>query len=192
MEATVVRLTNSLHCEPANVSFTYAVPPIKYLPGGLLSNLTATSSSCSAAFTMHGPAWNETYTFGISNSSLAYFARLATSQCAGTSDQSGMRLLVLFGLMNYTNDYSQMYSIETGAQYPIPFGKLVKSTSLLCVPTYRLTNVDVVRNGTQTLSLSETAGSTNWTLKTVQPWQIMQAHLDSYNNLQQEDALPRD
>ncbi|KAE8449610.1 hypothetical protein EG329_007940 [Mollisiaceae sp. DMI_Dod_QoI] len=180
VQATVAGFTNSLDCELANLSLIYAVPPIRYLLDGYSTNMSVTSPSCSATFKILGPGWNETY--GTSNSSLAFFTRLATSQCNGTSDESGMRLLVLFGLMNYTEDYSRNYSDMSGAQYPTPFGKLVQSTQLLCVPTYRLTDVNVVQNGTQTLSLSETAGSANWTLKTVQPWQLMQAHLDSYNN----------
>ncbi|KAL3424093.1 hypothetical protein PVAG01_03374 [Phlyctema vagabunda] len=186
VEATVDGLTNSLECESANLSLIYAVPPIRYLPDGLYTNLTATSSSCSALFKLPGPSWNQTDR--VSNSSLAYFARLATSQCTGTSGDSGMRLLIWFGLMNYTNDYFHTYSDMGGGGYPIPFGKLVRSTQLLCTPSYRLTKVDVIQNGTQTLSLSENSAASNSTLSSVHPWQLMQAHLDSYENSAQSTS----
>lgn len=167
VEATVDGLTNSLECESVNLSLIYAVPPTRYLPDGLSTNLTATSSSCFALFKVPGPSWNQTD--GVSNSSLAYFARLATSQCTGTSGDSGMRLLIWFGLMNYTNDYSRTYSTMGGGEYPIPFGKLVRSTQLLCTPSYRLTKVDVVQNGTQSISLNENSAASNSTLSSVQP-----------------------
>ncbi|KAH9212901.1 hypothetical protein DL95DRAFT_507875 [Leptodontidium sp. 2 PMI_412] len=136
VEATVDGLTNSLECESANLSLIYAVPPIRYLPDGLSTNLTATSSSCSALFKVPGPSWNQTD--GVSNSSLAYFARLATGQCTGTSGDSGMRLLIWFGLMNYTNDYSRTYSTMGGGEYPISFGKLAHLDSYENAPAQSL------------------------------------------------------
>lgn len=148
-----------------------------------MTGFTATTPRCFSTFKILGPGWNQT--FKKSNSSLPYFTRLATSQSNGTSDDSGKRLLILFWLMNYTEDYSSKYSDMSGAEYPVPFGKLVHSTQLRCVPSYRITKVDVVQNGTQTLSLSETAGAANWNLKAVQPWQLMQVHLNSYENIAQ-------
>ncbi len=53
---------------------------------------------------------------------------------------------------------------------------------MLCVPTYRITKVDVVRNGTQTRSVTAFPGAAHRVLDSVTAWDMMDAHYAAFNN----------
>ncbi|AEO59329.1 hypothetical protein MYCTH_2128383 [Thermothelomyces thermophilus ATCC 42464] len=110
----------------------------------------------------------------------ASVARFADTRCDGTKDDSGRRILVMFGNLTYTVDSSVTLKDYTGMGTRHPMvGKLVWSTQMLCVPTYGITRVDVVRNGTQTLNVTTSAGAPRRTLSSVTARNLMDAHYTS-------------
>jgi hypothetical protein len=109
--------TNSLNCEAVNLSLIYALPPIRYLPDGHVTNLRLRLRVAPQHPKFLVPA-------GVKHTRrvtypLAYCTRLAMSQCNGTSDDSGKQFLILLGLMNYAEECSSKFNDMSGAEYPM-------------------------------------------------------------------------
>ncbi|KAK0753764.1 hypothetical protein B0T18DRAFT_22314 [Schizothecium vesticola] len=104
-------------------------------------------------------------------------------QCDGTTGDGGRRLFVLFANLTYEVDFTQNTTEYTGnvVRHPI-LGTVTESAPLLCVPAYSITKVDIVHNGSHTLSVTPSLGAQNRTLPSVSPWKLLDAPLKSYNN----------
>ncbi|KAK8097692.1 uncharacterized protein PG998_013178 [Apiospora kogelbergensis] len=162
---TVVQgIINTLDCEKVEVKLRGAMPPNDSNNGQGL-NLTINSPQCTVSkLKMGGVQWSgEDNTTAVIN-----FARFTRTTCDGTTGDAGRRVFVIFGEMSYTRDPSQN-------EYLAFTGTLKKSTQLLCVPRYTIMNLEVVRNGTQTRSITPLQVSTTRTLDSVSPWRIMDA-----------------
>jgi hypothetical protein len=165
---TVDGLTNSLDCQPVELSLAGATPPIESSSGNNSLNLTITSPGCDVAHvSLLGVAQlRET------NSTL--FARFKQIQCDGVEGDAGKRTLIMFGNLTYYLDYTSNTTGYIDAEHPT-VGILDKSTQLLCVPTYAINRVDVIRNGTQTITIKPIEGAPNRTLDSITAWDIMEA-----------------
>jgi len=144
-------------------------------------NITISSPGCNIE---NLPGSSPFYSGGNSNkTSVLPFARFMPAQCDGTTGDSGRRIFVLFANVTYEIDYTQNTTDYTGnvVRHPI-FGTVTQSAPLLCVPAYSITKVDVVHNGTHTLSVTRSPGAQNRTLPSVSPWKLFDAHLKSYAN----------
>ncbi|KAH6842399.1 hypothetical protein B0I37DRAFT_399101 [Chaetomium sp. MPI-CAGE-AT-0009] len=109
------------------------------------------------------------------------FTRFTPTRCDGITGDAGRRVLVLFGNMTYSLDFSTTLDDYTGAHTRHPYLSHVRqSAQMLCVPTYGITKVNVVRNGTQTRSVTVSPGATSRTLGSVTGWDLMDAHSNPY------------
>lgn len=160
-------LTNTMDCEPIEVGLLSAAYP-KPQSGTETLNLTLTSPSCNVStVTLSGVSLHDT---SVSNDT-TFFTRFEQVQCDGTTDDAGKRALLIFGNMTYHEDYSNYkYVYDTYL-----FGALDKTIQLFCVPSYSMTSVEVVRNGTEVLSVKPVPGASSWTLDSVSAWDIMEA-----------------
>ncbi|KAK8044183.1 hypothetical protein PG993_004207 [Apiospora rasikravindrae] len=177
---TVDGLTNGLDCVPAEVVLTGAKPKDPRDPNSQM-NLTVTSSGCDLrTLQLAGP----TCSGYAGNFSTCNFGRFVKTQCDGTTDEGGARVLLMFGNITYTRDYSKKPTMDyTGRNPTYPLvARLPQSAQMLCVPTYTISPVDVVRNGSQTQSVELASGGANRTLGSIRPWAIMDAHFSAYNN----------
>ncbi|KAK7943542.1 uncharacterized protein PG986_012655 [Apiospora aurea] len=177
---TVDGFTNGLECVPADVVLTGAKPKDPRDPNSQM-NLTVTSPGCDMrALQLSGP----TCSGYAGNFSTCNFGRFVKTQCDGTTGEEGARVLLMFGNITYARDYSKKPTMDyTGRNptYPL-LAKLPQSAQMLCVPTYTISSVDVVRNGSQTQSVELSPGGKSRTLDSIRPWAIMDAHFSAYNN----------
>ncbi|TGO42975.1 hypothetical protein BHYA_0004g01010 [Botrytis hyacinthi] len=163
---TVDGFTNSLDCEPVDVRLTLLEHAKGTCDDGECPNymeLDVTSSDCNITFK------NDVLQPDRGSDNPTIFGRLPQGQCNGTTDDAGKRILVMFGHFQYITQ-------DDGTQ----MSDLLKSTQLLCSPTYQITKVDVVQIGTNTQSVALSPSAPSRSLEHVTPWSIMQAHFDSY------------
>ncbi|KAH8883502.1 hypothetical protein GQ53DRAFT_846924 [Thozetella sp. PMI_491] len=165
VQATVDGFTGSLDCRRIQLNLTSASVPSNRM--GWL-NVNITSPECNVASEqLDSPA---AIPYGKDYS--VPFTRLKEVTCDGTSGEAGKRVLVLYGNLTYYYD-------ET-SKFGIPSDTRMESNHMLCAPTYSIHRVDVVQNGTQTLTVAQSPGSANRTLSSVTPWGIMAAHFLTY------------
>ncbi|KAK7932017.1 hypothetical protein PG985_002729 [Apiospora marii] len=176
---TVDGLRNGLDCVLVDVVLTGALPPDPHYADTKM-NLTVTSPGCSISKLQLGSP-NCPGSSGYWSSCV--FGRFAKVQCDGTRDDEGARVLLMFGNITYTRDYSRNTTDYTGRNPTHPLvAKLPQSTQMLCVPTYAIHRVDVVRNGTRTRNVELAPSGENRTLDGIPAWEIMNAHYSAYHN----------
>ncbi|KAK3332190.1 hypothetical protein B0T19DRAFT_473137 [Cercophora scortea] len=176
---TVDGFHNSLNCQPVDLTMTGSAPSDPRQPYNTL-NLTLTSPGCNMkALRLSGP---QSQCGSRNDTCVTLFARFANTSCDGTADDAGRRILVLVGNLTYTRDYTRNETDYTGQNKFHPFkAKLNKSAQLLCKPSYSIDKVDVVRNGTQVLSVTPSSQSLGRNLDSITPWDMMDAHYASYS-----------
>ncbi|KAK3294578.1 uncharacterized protein B0H64DRAFT_343955 [Chaetomium fimeti] len=173
---TVDGFENSLECKTAELSLVSSRVAGNSPPRTI--NLAIASSDCNVEHLELGaPGMRVPLALSClsSGSCTLLFARFIQIQCDGTTGDPGRRALAVFGNITYSVDPSK--DEMDGLRYQ---ARLHRSTQLLCVPTYKITKVDVARNGTQTLNVTASPGSTVRNLHSVTAWNIMQSHLFAY------------
>lgn len=185
IRVTVDRLTNSLTCEPANLVLNEAEQAGFY--GNIRmgwANLTLISPSCrvtgAEVFENIAPKW-DTFPRSIL---IGHFSQM---RCDGATDDTGNRVLVLFGQMEWFVNETLLIDVNCWGRHCSQIrGRVLESAQLLCRPTYDISNVDMIKNGTemQTFKQSPSAAQ-NRTLEKVTPWSIMRAYYVSFS---QEDG----
>lgn len=178
IQVTVDGFSNSLECEQANLELNEARGTRK----GTVSNvnLKITSPSCKIAEAeMRGPD-------DASEDELPYspkFGQFSEVQCDGTSDDGGKRVLVWFGQMEWFTDETISSNCTGSCSGTRIQGRLLNSAQLLCRPTYDISKVDIIKNGTetQTVTLSRSTGTHNRALDHVTPWSIMRALYEAFD-----------
>lgn len=180
IQVTLDGLTNSLVCEPAELVLNEARQAGFYNRIGS-TNLTITAPSCNIT---------EAEVFGPNDADedeLPYsplFGQFSEVQCDGTTEDAGKRVLVWFGQMEWFVDETINSTCRRRCSGTRTRGRLLDSAQLLCSPTYNISKVDLVKNGTemQTVELSSSSDAQNRTLDHVTPWSIMRAHYESFGS----------
>lgn len=190
IQVTIDGLTNSLACEPATLVLNEARSADVRLGIGSM-NFTITSPSCNITEAgVYGP-------YTANEDELPYrplFGQFSEVQCDGANNDAGKRVLVWFGQMEWFVDMTLNLTCRLECYAPRTRGRLLDSAQLLCSPTYDISRVDLIKNGTemQTVELSRSSDVQNRTLEHVTPWSIMRAHYESvdwsgnYTSLERE------
>ncbi|KAK1758073.1 hypothetical protein QBC47DRAFT_373646, partial [Echria macrotheca] len=183
---TVDGLTNTLDCESATATLLAVAPidPREAVSGSPRPfNFTISSPSCNIQ-NQHfdGPPW----ACGGADNCTQLFGRADTVQCDGSdkNDEDGRRIFLIFGNFTYAKDLSHSRPDRTGQtkQYDY-FSTLHQSAQVLCRPSYTVSKVNVVRNGTTTLSVAPAlSGSSVRTLEGIGPWDMWNAQQRSLDN----------
>lgn len=176
VRTTVDGFSAGLDCESASVNVT----SLEESAGGPSPhwNLTITAPECEMKLYDLAPALN--IELGTEKNFPSYFARLLSGGCGGSSDKGDKRFIVMFGRTNYTlvrgtkligGHYDNKYELN-----------IFESTQLSCKPTYNISKVDIAKNGTDLQSIMLATDAKPRTLDAVHPWDLMQAHFDSFSN----------
>ncbi|KAK4236997.1 hypothetical protein C8A03DRAFT_35073 [Achaetomium macrosporum] len=171
---------SSLDCWPADVALRGSAPGDPHYAESTM-NLTITSPDCNVKDLRLYPGPDGDCFRDGADSCTFLFGRFTQIQCDGTADDSGRRVLVMFGNMTYVVDRSTVEKDYTGQLRKHPYlATLHRSTQMLCLPTYAITEVEVVRNGTRTRSVTRSPGVGNRTLDSVTGWKMMDAHYAAF------------
>lgn len=170
IRATVDGMANSLDCQPAELGLLGAsyVDRASYVDNvyTALLNVSVTSPGCNVSLASFD---------GVYNGS-ELFARFQSVQCDEVTGDAGRRLLLLFG--NLTYDYSHNITYDTLNSSILPHtGTMNNSTQMLCLPTYTIGRVDVMRSGTRAANVEPVQGAPVRTLNSVNGWDFVDAQL---------------
>lgn len=185
--ATQVRLqvdafNNALVCEPVQLTLGAAERDGGPNVDSGMMILNVTSPSCNTTdwyilpSTPESPLVPDFRSLPINTS----FGQFTPFSCGRQTDNTTRGLLWVAQMEWFTDksvDISECYYGTACADFQTR-GRLVKSSQLICYPTYSITTVDIVQNGThlQSLTLSTAppgASSSNRTLEHVAPWSIL-------------------
>ncbi|KAI0195878.1 hypothetical protein F4808DRAFT_452816 [Astrocystis sublimbata] len=168
MEFTVDGLVPDIHCETVDITLVAAQAPDPLIPSSLRS-LTLTLSSASCNVTSASP-------IGVQPSlslKTTLFARFSQVECDRSVGDQGKRMLLIFGNLTYTFDYSRNATLGNGPYSPLEVGTLSNSTQLLCYPSYSIDRVVVTQNGTSIESVLPLKETPKRKLESVTEWDIM-------------------
>jgi hypothetical protein len=184
---------SSLDCRPADVVLRGSMPGDPHYYAESTLNLTITSPDCNVQDLKIYPGPGGNCFRDDPDRCTLLFGRFHPIQCDGTAGDSGRRVLVMYGNMTYVVDRSRVEEDYTGQLRRHPtLATLNRSTQMLCVPTYAITEVEVVRNGTHTRSVTRSPGARNRTLDSVTGWHMMDAHYAAFAGIgSTDDAYPR-
>lgn len=185
IQVTLDGLTNSLACEPANLVLNEARQAgfHENIRTGS-ANLTVTSPSCKiTGAEVFGPNAAEEDELPYS----PLFGHFSEVRCDGVANDAGKRVLIWFGQMQWFVDETILVDPKClGHRCYLSriHGRLLESAQLLCSPTYDISRVNLIKNGTeiQTIELSDSPAAQNRTLDHVTPWSIMMAHYNSFDS----------
>jgi hypothetical protein len=176
-KVTVDGFMSSLDCQQVNLGFLGANPmdPRERLAQ---MNVSLSNPGCNIALVkLPPPAW---FT-GAADSQL--FGRFQQVQCDGTSNEAGQRMLVMFGNLSYASDPTKNRTDYTGHVRPAISATLHQSTQLLCIPKYAMHTVNVVRNGSHTVSVSRVPGAPDRALDGLSAWDLIKAQTAANANI---------
>ncbi|TGJ88077.1 hypothetical protein E0Z10_g621 [Xylaria hypoxylon] len=168
LHATVDGFSANLVCEESS----YHVYPVSGTGPELYPylNYTMATSDCEITSGWHGPSYKiETET---------YYSRFGTGSCRNSSDPDDQRITVTFASLKFGGVAEGL----APSDWPHTGADIAKSVSLLCRPTYSVRKIDVVKNGTDILSITPSLTPGPRTLGNIHAWDITRALLDSNNN----------
>ncbi|KAK0749049.1 hypothetical protein B0T18DRAFT_427237 [Schizothecium vesticola] len=170
-------LKNDLECLPATAVLTGAHPPDPR-NGTWTANVTVTAPGCKmdnlrlASPSMSGNLEKET----------VQFARLVVTQCDGTDNDEGKRIFVMVGNLTYVRDMSHSFPTYNGQGKAYDyFATLHQSSQFVCIPTYHISQVEVVSNGTQTISVMPVPDAPKRTLDSIPVWALVKAQWRAFS-----------
>ncbi|KAH8883236.1 hypothetical protein GQ53DRAFT_883340 [Thozetella sp. PMI_491] len=152
---TVDGFLAGLRCEEARL-----VTPLGYYSNSLIQNginLELSSPNCSL--------WLATDILMATGG----LARFMQGSCGNSTALDDQRVAIFFGTWKDVDDVS--------ADSPPEF---LKSTQLICQPTYNIHRVNLMINSTQMRAVSPSADPEASSLSNVHPWDVMAAHFSSH------------
>lgn len=168
LHTTVDAFSASLECKEAG--FHLVDDEASWNPNGIPTlHYTMASSDCQVSSSLSGPEY-------LTNE--IYFSRFASVKCGNSSDISDRRVAFLFGGITYGQvpDHSGLQTYATIS------ANISRSVQLLCRPLYTISDVNVSKNGTAILAITETSPQNARTLPNVNAWDIMDAHIQAASN----------
>lgn len=167
VDITVDGLTNWLECEPADITLD-GLAYIKSQWTGM--NLTVSTDDCELVI-------------GVQNAALSggrdkdrYRFLFTPSSCNGSKDPDDMRIALVLAQVEF--DYDSFPKEPWASGVPVN-GTFGRTTQMICTPGYGVTDVRVVKNGTELISIEE-MGDGMRALSNVHAADIAKAHFDSY------------
>ncbi|KAL1909606.1 hypothetical protein Sste5344_004452 [Sporothrix stenoceras] len=165
-QATVAGFSGSLTCGSAQMTLNNIQSP---RAGVVQFNTTMTAEACTVSF----PIISSSFSGNGSTSRTHVISRLMHASCGNSTDISAQRVVVFIG----TASIDSKAAINGNNQ--AVNGSIDDSQQIICRPSYAISQVDVVKNGSyiDSVALDPSPQPTN--LPNVQPWDIAQAHFDS-------------
>ncbi|KAI9737737.1 MAG: hypothetical protein M1834_009105 [Cirrosporium novae-zelandiae] len=194
LQAVVDGFSVDLECENGTVNIsswqgynTYNAPIL--LPLMYDSEISVSTSSCHVANVSFGePSLS-------AEGAEAYLGSIQSGRCTNIEGDDGFRMLLLLGRSRQgpTVPYvsgkviTNISSISSSTEYTNTTNMtLVRSTQLICKPTYAINRLSVVMNGTESSSnnvnVSLISNTTSRTISNVHGSDISQAFFDSFDN----------
>lgn len=165
LHTTIDGFSATLICEES----TYHVARASFLDTGHpLLNFTMASTGCKITSGWAGPV----LTTGID----LYYSRFGAVSCQNSSHPDDQRIAVMFGSLKYG---------ALAVDVPFPGSPVdihdTQGTSLLCRPTYTISKIEAVKNGTDIIDIMPSLSEPE-TLGNVHAWDVTEALMRSFEN----------
>ncbi|CAK7229675.1 hypothetical protein SBRCBS47491_007331 [Sporothrix bragantina] len=165
-QTTVAGFSGSVNCGQAQLTLN-SIQSTR--PGVVQFNTNISAEACSVTVPLVSQIFNVT---GAANRTRT-LTRMVHASCGNATDIASQRIVVFFGTA----------SIDTkatlGGNNQAVNGSITNSQQIICRPSYAISQVDLVKNGSYIDSVALNASPQPETLSNVQPWDIAQAHFDS-------------
>ncbi len=173
--ATVDGFSSTLNCTPGVLTVN-SVHNRAPLPLQFNTTITAGGCTLSVPLVGQGIANNGTSVF---NGTARFFARMVHASCGNASDEASQRIVVIYGTANFTGGAGNSLS---GSRATIG-GTISQSQQIVCTPSYTISHVDVVKNGSfvDSVAIDDVLPLPRM-LPGVQPWDIAQVLFDSLSS----------
>ncbi|KAH6889212.1 hypothetical protein B0T10DRAFT_404810 [Thelonectria olida] len=170
LNATVEGFSGGMDCETA----TLTLNRVRYVQGNIRINITAETSNCTTNQAILGTRF-----LTVSNTTLPrQFLVFQNGSCDGSSSADDQRIVVMAGTVDL--DLAAIRKAKQKSSTATINAQLLNSTALICSPKYVITRMDVSKDPQDLISIRAAGGAENTTLGGVHPWDIAQAHFDSY------------
>lgn len=167
VDVTVDGLTNWLECEPADIT----LDGLAYIKSQWTAmNVTVSTDECELVIRVQNSAMS-----GARDKD-SYRFLFTPANCNGSEDPDDMRIALVLAQVEF--DFDSFPSEPWASDVPVN-GTLGRTTQMICTPAYGVTDVRVVKNGTELISIEE-VGDDMRTLSNVHAADIANAHFDSY------------
>ncbi|KAI0104844.1 hypothetical protein GGR51DRAFT_560842 [Nemania sp. FL0031] len=170
LRTTVDALSADLDCETATIGpFT-----IFDFPDPV--NVTLKTPTCAVDAQLEGIFDVDLIPDPLSFVSRRYVSRFVPVSCGGSADKHDQRIMMLFGLLRLS-----LQSVGSGANFSQHYNATtLQSAQLICKPTYNISRVDVIKNGSEVQSVSLSAQSVSRRLDKIDAWDIARGYFDSH------------
>ena len=169
--ATVDGLSAGLECEVARLSFSGA-----QLGQDLQRfNTSFTAGACTIAMPVTSTSFSRP--FGVAANQTLYFSRFGEGSCANSANDR--RMVVVFATETFnprplpTNSSTANIAVN---------GTIPRSASLLCKPTYGVSQVDVTKRNGVVVAVDPSINNQQRALANVEAWGIAEAFFGSFRN----------
>ncbi|CAK7232623.1 hypothetical protein SEUCBS140593_008323 [Sporothrix eucalyptigena] len=165
-QATVQGFSGGLSCAPGQLTLN-SIQSTR--PGVVQFNTSISAEECTVTVPFISKSFN-----GTSSANRTHIiSRMAHGSCSNSTDPLNQRVIVFFGTVSIDSKATLNGNNQTVN------GSIDGSQQIICRPSYAISQVDVVKNGSyvDSVALDATPQATN--LSAVQPWDIAQAHFDS-------------
>ncbi|KAI1160045.1 hypothetical protein F5B18DRAFT_542888 [Nemania serpens] len=170
LRTTVDALSAGLDCETASLSplslFASQSPDFV--------NVTLNTPTCAVDAQLNGIFDTDLTPGHIYFVSSRYVSRFALVSCGESADIHDQRIMMLFGLlrlsMQYDDNEMKYYFNATALQ----------SAQLICKPTYNISRVDVIKNGSEVQSVASSSQPASRSLDKIGAWDIARGYFESH------------
>ncbi|KAI0966897.1 hypothetical protein F4678DRAFT_483533 [Xylaria arbuscula] len=186
VRATVDAISTGLDCENASLdSFSTYRFLDQESQAQIGLNLTLSSPTCHTGVPdvgitpLNGSEVNATHPI----SSGYYVGFMTPRNCKNASNdfvEDFDIVVILFGLLQLSPKLDNNVSASSGFD---PNATTLRSTQLICRPTYSMTHVNVIRNGSEVESLVSSNPHRSGSLDNITAWDIYSAYFYSYSQL---------
>ncbi|KAM0276472.1 hypothetical protein ACHAQH_006699 [Verticillium albo-atrum] len=183
VRATVDGFQGRLECEAAQM----ALNNVQLMQGSTTRlDVTVAASSCRTTLNV----LNDLFSSNASAVTPRVFMAFQAGDCGNTGVNDDQRFAIMVGTV--TVDPTSFPRDPNARNVPIR-GALPQSAALLCRPTYDIAPVEVVKNGTDLLSIRRLNNTQPQTLNAIHPWDFAKAQFELYDEASLSTAiLPTD
>ncbi|KAK0732063.1 hypothetical protein B0H67DRAFT_479285 [Lasiosphaeris hirsuta] len=173
VNATVDGLSAGLECEVARLG----LEGVEYSPEVQTFGTSFSTAGCN--ITMPVSSGDFFRPAGATGNQTFYFARFGEGSCGNSSNVDDKRMVVVFGTESI--NARSLPATLPGGMVPVN-GTIARSASLLCKPTYSISQVDVSKKDDVVLNISPSASSRDRALGSIGAWGIAEAFFGSFQN----------
>lgn len=174
LRTTVNGLSTGLDCETASLGHLSL-----FNNREMVVNVTLNTPTCAVDTQLDGVFVGRSFESSSFIGS-GYVSRLFPVSCGGSADIHDQRVMVLFGLLHLSPQPGN--DVYNSPIFGLSNATMLQSAQLICKPTYNVSRVDVIKNGSEVQSVTSSSQHVSRSLDNIDAWDIARGYFDSHFN----------